>query len=116
MTEIHYFRGDEDHELYIYGHAGFDSEGKDIVCSAVSAIGWALLGFLENNANDTSEYAYLSDSGKLAICAFASEVVDAAFDMALIGLMQIAKKYPDYVRVSIVPHKADDSREQTANN
>lgn len=111
MTEAYYFRDDESHELYIYGHAGYDSVGRDIVCSAVSSLGWALIGFLENSANDTSDYAHITDSGKLAISAYSSPEVDAAFRMTLIGLMQIAKKYPDNVRVSIVPHKADDMGE-----
>lgn len=110
MTEAFYFRGDDGHELYIYGHAGYDDVGKDIVCAAVSSLGWALIGYLENSANDTSDYAHLTDSGRLAISARSSPEVDAAFRMTLIGLMQIAKKYPNNVRVSIVPHKADDSR------
>ena len=113
MTEAFYFRDEESHELYIYGHAGYDEAGKDIVCSAVSSLGWALIGFLENNANDTSDYAHLTDSGRLAISSGSSPEVDAAFRMTLIGLMQIAKKYPDHVRVSIVPHQADDLWEKS---
>lgn len=113
MTEVFYFRDDESHELYIYGHAGYDEAGKDIVCSAVSSLGWALIGFLENSANDTSDYAHLTDSGRLAISSGSSPEVDAAFKMTLIGLMQIAKKYPDHVRVSIVPHQADDLWEKS---
>ena len=112
MTDVFYFRGEEDHELYICGHAGYDEAGKDIVCSAVSALGWALIGFLENSANDTSDYAHITDSGKLSVCACGSPEVDAAFRMTVIGLMQISKKYPDHVRVSIVPHKADDIGEK----
>ncbi len=114
MTDVYYFRSEEEHELYIYGHAGYDSEGKDIVCSAVSSLGWALIGFLENNANDTSEYAHLTDSGKLAVCACSSPAVDAAYSMAVIGLRQIAKKYPDYVRFHTLPRsfEADDLGER----
>lgn len=115
MTEVYYYRGDDSHELFIVGHAGYDSAGKDIVCAAVSSLGWALIGFLENSANDTSDYAHTTESGQLSISAVSAPDVDAAFKMTIIGLMQIAKKYPDFVRVSIVPHEADDSREKTAN-
>ena len=108
MTKVYYFKSEDQHELYIYGHAGYDEEGRDIVCSAVSSIGYALLGFLENEADDTSEYAYFTESGKLVVSANASASVDAAFKMAVIGLRQIAKQYPDHVRVSLTPHKADD--------
>ena len=110
MTEVYYYRDKESHELYINGHAGYDDAGRDIVCAAVSSLGWALIGFLENSANDTSDYAHLTDSGRLAISSVSAPDVDAAFKLTVIGLMQIAKKYPDFVRVSIVPHKADDSR------
>lgn len=112
MTSVFYSRTEDGHELMISGHAGYDSEGRDIVCSAVSAIAYALLGFLENEANDASDYAYMTESGLLGVTAAASDRVDVAFDMALIGLMQIAKNYPDYVRVSIFPQEADDLGEK----
>ena len=115
MTKIYYNRSKDEHELSIYGHAGYDNEGRDIICSAVSAIAYALLGFLENEANDTSDYDYMTESGKLCVTADTSERVDAAFDMALIGLAQIARQYPDYVRFHTKLHLAADSREETAN-
>ena len=104
MTYIYYSMTDGVHELSIYGHAGYDSEGKDIVCSAVSTIGYTLLGFLENEAHDTSDWSYATDSGKLCITAESSEKVDTAFDMALIGLEQMAHQYPRYVCISDSPH------------
>lgn len=108
MTEVFYSRTEDGHELMISGHAGYDSGGRDIVCSAVSAVAYALLGFLENEANGTSDCDYMTESGLLGVTAAASERVNTAFEMALIGLMQIEMQYPDYVRVSISPHMADD--------
>lgn len=110
MTQVFYFIGERGHELYVYGHAEYDEMGKDIVCSAISSLGWALLGYLENYAHDESDYAYLTDSGKLVVSAISTPEIDAAFNMAVIGLRQIERKYPDHVRVSIVPHSADGSR------
>lgn len=100
MTHVFYNKDENGHELHIYGHALFDNEGRDIVCSAVSAIGFALLGFLENEANYSSDYAYLTESGKLSVSAASGERVDAAFDMTLIGLMQIANQYPQNLIIS----------------
>lgn len=102
MTYIYYSMTDGVHELSIYGHADYDSEGRDIVCSAVSAIGYTLLGFLENEAHDISDYA--EDSGKLCISAQSTDQVDTAFEMAIIGFMQIARQYPKYVSISDSPH------------
>ena len=111
MTQVFYFIGDRGHELFIYGHAEFDEMGKDIVCSAISSLGWALLGYLENCAHDESDYSYSTSSGRLAVSSISTPEIDAVFNMTVLGLRQIERKYPDYVRVSIVPHSADDSRE-----
>ena len=108
MTSVFYSRTEDGHELMISGHAGYDSGGRDIICSAVSSIAYALLGFLENEANGASDCDYMTESGLLGVTAAASERVDVAFEMALIGLRQIELQYPDYVRVSIFPQQADD--------
>lgn len=114
MTSIEYSRNEQRHELSIIGHACYDMEGRDIVCSAISGIAYALLGFLANNASETSDYASQTDSGALLIRSLAGdEKIDAAFEMAVIGLAQIAKDYPDYVQIQISA-TGGDAREETA--
>ena len=95
MTHIIYSRTEEKHELIVSGHAGFDVTGKDIVCSAISSVCYALLGYLENYASVTSEY--YTASGSLTVTADRSPEVDAVFDMTVIGLQQIQKQYPRYI-------------------
>lgn len=100
MTRIDYSLNDGTHELAIQGHAGYDSEGRDIVCAAVSSICYALMGYLTNEGRG---WSYDIGDGQLRFAAGASDRVDTAFDMALIGLMQIAQQYPGYVSINS-PH------------
>ncbi len=114
MIRAYYTLNSKGHKLRITGHADYDNCGRDIVCAAVSSLSFALLGFLENNANETSDYCYQTDSGYLTIVSCAGGKVDAAFEMAVIGLMQIANKYPDNLKINIST-SGGDSREETAN-
>ena len=95
MTHIIYTRTDEKHELILSGHAGFDVTGKDIVCSAISAVCYSLLGYIENYASESSEY--YTASGSVTVTADRSPELDAVFDLTLIGLQQIQKQYPRYI-------------------
>lgn len=101
MTKVHYTRDSKGHNLHITGHAGYSACGADVVCAGISAIGYALLGYLENCEEGDPDYAYMEESGALAIFSFPTERVDVAFEMALIGLMQIANQYPENVSIHI---------------
>lgn len=112
MTRVSYSKDQNGYELFVQGHAGFDMCGRDIVCSSISAICYALLGYLENYAPETSDYT--TNSGELAVFSSGGEGVDAAFEMAAIGLLQIAHQHPDNLVVHISAI-GGDSREETAN-
>ncbi len=78
------------------GHA----EGSPQVCAAISGIMYALLGYVKN-AQDESTIAYsdrLSD-GDVEIDFRGGENAEAVYDMAVIGLLQIEKSHPEYIRV-----------------
>lgn len=114
MIHAYYTLNSKGHKLRITGHADYDTGGRDIVCAAVSSLSFALLGFLENNASETSDYCHQTESGYLTIVSCESPKVNAAFEMAVIGLMQIANKYPDNLKIDISA-TGGDSREETAN-
>lgn len=84
------------------GHAGYSTTGTDIVCAGVSAIYFALLGFLENS-EDAEIKSARTGSGDTDISCAGGAKTEAAVDMALIGLQQIAAKYPDNVQIDIYP-------------
>lgn len=69
----------------------------NIVCAGASAILYALLGYLCNNEDVLGEVRTRDSSGDAeAYCRYGAE---EAFEMAVIGLMQIAKQYPELVTV-----------------
>lgn len=109
MTDVIYTQIGTDHLLVLRGHAGYADSGADIVCAGLSAITYTLMGFLKNN----EEKASMRDEPGMCIIICPSGCrVDAAFEMAVIGYMQIAKQYPDNVTIHI-SGTAGDSREQT---
>ena len=101
MICIDYRVGDHEHDLTILGHAGYSVTGNDIVCAGVSAITYTLLGFLENHRDDIAYISAQDKSGDTRIICKGGEKVHTAFEMAIIGLQQIAMKYPKYVSIEI---------------
>lgn len=99
MIRINYNRDDGRHFLTVTGHAGYAEYGQDIVCAGVSAVSFALLGFLEQEGVrlETAE----AGSGALDVACMGSVRTDTAFDMALAGYRLIADNYPDCVDLTI---------------
>lgn len=95
------YANEDCHRLKIEGHAGYDRSGRDIICAAVSAITFSLLGWLESDGGAIYEDTPVMESGKTVIACRGDDRLDAAFDMALIGYLQIERQYPDYIKVII---------------
>ena len=85
------------HSLSINGHADYSQRGDDIVCSAVSGIIYALVGWMENNSEDISICDKNIDSGDVKIYCEGGERTATAFQMTAIGIEQIANEYPSHV-------------------
>ena len=103
MIEVAYYGGGPSHKLIIKGHAGYSDHGNDIVCAGVSAITFTLLGFLDNHSDDIESISAQTQSGHAHISCKGGKTTELAFDMALIGLQQIAMKYPKHVSINIYP-------------
>ena len=103
MIQIDFTVGDDSYELTVTGHAGYSNHGNDIVCAGVSAITYTLLGFLDQHWDDVENISAKTESGYAHIACKGGEKVSTAFDMAMIGLQQIAMKYPKHVTVDIYP-------------
>ncbi|HWQ51084.1 MAG TPA: ribosomal-processing cysteine protease Prp [Terriglobales bacterium] len=85
--------------LVMSGHAGYSS-GDDIVCAACSALVFALFAWLEKHPKSLFSIDELQcEKGEVALCAAGDASFAAAFDMAVDGLEEIAKKYPKHVRI-----------------
>lgn len=89
------------HTLVITGHAEYGTYGTNIVCAGASSIIYALLGWLENNGDDLEYINADVHSGDVLINCEGGEKTAAAFDMASIGLEQLADEYPDHVHIDI---------------
>lgn len=101
MIRARYDTDGEHHRLTLSGHAHYDERGKDIVCASVSAIVYALLGWLENNPGDLDSVSADVKSGDVLIECNGGEYTAVAFSMAAIGLEQVAYTYPDHVAIDI---------------
>jgi uncharacterized protein YsxB (DUF464 family) len=83
------------------GHAGYNP-GNDIVCSAASALGQALYGYLDNNRDKIAVDRMDKGKGEMHISVKGDTSLLPAFEVVTLGLMQIAKKYPEHVAVKIM--------------
>ena len=91
-------------EFHSAGHANFNT-GNDIVCSAVSALSYALLGTLSNIPGLKIEKEVGDGKMDIFISSDNQEVrkiANTVFSTITIGVRQIAGSYPDNVVVDIV--------------
>ncbi|SNX55159.1 ribosomal-processing cysteine protease Prp [Thermoanaerobacterium sp. RBIITD] len=105
MIKVEIFRdiNDKVHKFVIKGHAGYDVYNKDIVCAGVTAVAQtAILGIellhtvsIDKMIDDGYMHVEIKDNGsnedKIKLCAI--------IDTMILGLKDIEKDYPKYVRV-----------------
>ena len=77
----------------VHGHAGYAPRGEDIVCAAVSALVYALIGALE----ETGQIRELVV--RPGFVTVAAKRDDKAFRVVRCGVSQIAARYPQCVSV-----------------
>lgn len=102
MIIAKYDRDGETHTLSVNGHAGYADKGQDIVCAGVSAIVYALLGWLENNSECATFVSIDDNNGEVVISCEGGDDVSAVFYMAAIGIENIMNTYPAHVDIDIV--------------
>ena len=95
MIRARYRREGGIHVLTLSGHAGYAERGADIVCAAVSATAYNLLGWLENHSEELEFIQSHVGSGGVEITCEGGEDAAVAFDLTVTGLEQIAYKYPE---------------------
>ena len=92
----------------IYGKGGFavradgHATGSAEACAGVSAILFALAGWLENSGVWRHSSTVKMRSGGAELLFVKSGDTEAVMDMTVIGLAQIAAKYPDSVALEII--------------
>lgn len=81
--------------ITVSGHAGYAPAGQDIVCAAVSALAYALAGYLEETGQ-----AARSDIRRGYADIEGAEGCGAAFALVRCGMEQLAAAYPDCVEMT----------------
>ena len=80
--------------LILYGHA----TGSEKVCAAISSIVYALAGYLKNIEVEKGEKPpVIQLKSGFSSFRFSGKEAKSAYDMAVIGLMQLANQYPKYI-------------------
>lgn len=96
MVEIVFEEAGNRFYLAMYGHAGYNP-GNDVVCAGVSAIIYALAGYIANAEGlKVNSDKYEPGEAEFDVEGDARQ----AFEMAYIGLAQISQEYPDNVQVT----------------
>lgn len=80
----------------IAGHSTYSRKGGDIVCAAVSAIVYSLVGFLSKRKGEQMRLVHF-DSGHVELDC--SRDCDEVMMMAYIGLSQLAMTYPEQIKL-----------------
>lgn len=98
MIKVEYIENSSNIEyLKISGHANYDDYGKDIVCSAVSAISIGALNALKNIEN----YAITQKEGLIIIENKNNSSYDdnIVLNTMLIQLKTIEQSYPKFIQI-----------------
>lgn len=83
------------------GHANYKKDGNDIVCAGCSTAGQSLVLWCMQYSAHLSNIKLLDmQKGRVTVDATGDECFQAAFEVAAIGLEQIAQKYPAYVEIT----------------
>ena len=92
---------DSDYKFSMTGHALYNP-GNDIICSAASGLAQALYGYLDNRRDDITVDRMDKDKGQMHISIKGDTSLLPAFEVVTLGLLQIAKKYPEHDSVKIM--------------
>ena len=102
MVKAKYTVKDTTHTLVLLGHANYAEHGKDIVCAGVSALVQALIGWIEETDQTVKCISIDEKEAEVIISCEGDEDVATAFNIACIGLGQIANSYPNHVHINII--------------
>lgn len=86
----------------IKGHAGYANRGKDIICSAISAIGYTAIGYFETkyNPDEEADNAFFTENDGYIVwrrpeTSDPKQIIEdnAVLDAMIIGFKQIEYTY-----------------------
>lgn len=98
MIQIEIEKGKGSFVVIAKGHAGYDVEGKDIVCAAVSILLQGLVGYLDELEE---HYKYTAQKGTFYLEAPIRNM-EGALEFVRVSLNMLHTIYPDHVGVPYI--------------
>lgn len=92
--------GNHYNEYEITGHANYATNGKDIVCAAVSALEDSMLVSLENMNVLISKTQYINEHASITLID-PNEYTDVVLSVFENGISRLEEAYPDYVKLHL---------------
>ena len=96
MTTITAMKEGEKHILHIEGHAGYGSAGNDIVCAAVSILGYTWLNelLILEERNEVQNVVHEEEDGKLIVSyEGGNDAVNTAYETILTGFEALEQNF-----------------------
>lgn len=100
MTNITVEKKGDRHILHIEGHAGYGTHGNDIVCAAVSILGYTWLNelLIMEERKQVKNVSYEEDNGKLLIeFSGGDNTVNTAYETILTGFEALQQNYSENI-------------------
>lgn len=101
MTKITITMAEPRYSILFDGHATGSAE----VCAGISALMFSLEGYLRNHEDELFIHSAKLDEPGFGFISFELEDpaknITGAFEMAAIGLLQIAESYPEFCEVNL---------------
>lgn len=100
MTNITVEKKGDRHILHIEGHAGYGTHGNDIVCAAVSILGYTWLNelLIMEERKQVKNVSYEEDNGKLLIeFSGGDNAVNTAYETILTGFEALQQNYSENI-------------------
>ena len=100
MTNITVEKKGDRHILHIEGHAGYGTHGNDIVCAAVSILGYTWLNelLIMEERKQVQNVSYEEDNGKLLIeFSGGDNAVNTAYETILTGFEALQQNYSENI-------------------
>lgn len=96
MIDAGFFKENDGFRVIITGHAGYATEGQDIVCASVSTLFYTMVGYLHTLKGSKCKVHKLQKGYAEMSC---SAVGEEALRMTCIGILQVSEQYPQCVRL-----------------
>ena len=100
MTNITVEKKGDRHILHIEGHAGYGTHGNDIVCAAVSILGYTWLNelLIREERKQVKNVSYEEDNGNLLIeFSGGDNAVNTAYETILTGFEALQQNYSENI-------------------